>query len=54
MQTNTKMNYPQPTGMYNPQNEHDACGVGLIADINGTPSHEIVSDGVKVLDRLLH
>ena len=40
--------------MYNPQNEHDACGVGMVADINGASSHEIVLDGIKILDRLLH
>ena len=49
-----KTNYPQPQGLYNPQNEHDACGVGLIVDINANPAHKIVSDGIKVLDRLLH
>ena len=49
-----KTNYPQPQGLYNPQNEHDACGVGLIVDINAKPDHKIVLDGIKVLDRLLH
>ncbi|MBR6389608.1 MAG: glutamate synthase large subunit [Opitutales bacterium] len=49
-----KTNYPQAQGLYNPQNEHDACGVGLIADINANATHKIVLDGIKVLDRLLH
>ena len=54
MQIQSKTNYPSKRGLYNPQNEHDACGVGLIADINGVPTHEIVLDGIKVLERLLH
>lgn len=54
MQTNTKNNYPQAQGLYNPQNEHDACGVGLLADINGSATHKIVLDGIEVLNRLLH
>ncbi|MBR4597172.1 MAG: glutamate synthase subunit alpha, partial [Opitutales bacterium] len=49
-----KTNYPQPQGLYDPRNEHDACGVGLIVDINANSSHKIVLDGIKVLDRLLH
>ena len=49
-----KTNYPQQQGLYDPQNEHDACGVGMIVDINGKASHKIVLDGIKILDRLLH
>lgn len=49
-----QMYYPKEQGMYSPQNEHDACGVGLISDIKGRASHQIVLDGIKVLERLLH
>ena len=40
--------------MYNSINEHDACGVGLVADINAVRKHEIVENGIKVLERLMH
>ena len=30
-------------GLYRSEYEHDACGVGLVADLNGTPSHAIVA-----------
>ena len=49
-----QMYYPKEQGMYSPKNEHDACGVGLISDIKGRASHQIVLDGIKVLERLLH
>ena len=45
---------PEPFGLYRFENEHDACGVGLIADINDRPSHEIVEKGISILKRLKH
>ncbi len=41
-------------GLYNPRDEHDACGVGFVADINGEKSHGIVEQGITVLQNLLH
>tara|TARA_B110000116_G_scaffold204409_1_gene179499 strand:- start:36 stop:4559 length:4524 start_codon:yes stop_codon:yes gene_type:complete len=41
-------------GLYEPSTEHDACGVGLVADINGAKSHQIIEDGLKVLCNLHH
>ncbi|MDD7299351.1 glutamate synthase (NADH) large subunit [Fibrobacter intestinalis] len=41
-------------GLYNPQNEHDACGVGFVLNMNGNREHTIVEKGVKVLCNLLH
>ncbi len=41
-------------GLYHPRYEHDACGVGFVANIDGTKSHEIVERGIKVLENLLH
>lgn len=41
-------------GLYNPQNEHDACGVGFVLNMNGKREHGIVEKGVKVLENLLH
>ena len=45
---------PKAEGLYNPQNEHDACGVGFIANIKGKKSHAIVAQGLKILDNLSH
>ena len=40
--------------MYRREFEHDACGVGLIADLDNIPSHRIVANGLTVLKRLMH
>ncbi|KOR31868.1 hypothetical protein TI05_10850, partial [Achromatium sp. WMS3] len=45
---------PDKQGLYDPANEHDACGVGFIADIKNRKSHKIIQDGLKLLDRLTH
>ena len=45
---------PAANGLYDPRNEHDACGVGLIANINNLKSHRIVSDGLSILKNLEH
>ncbi len=45
---------PPRQGLYDPANEHDACGVGFIADIKGRKRHDIVCDGLVILDRLTH
>ncbi len=45
---------PPKTGLYDPRNEHDACGVGFIADIKGRKSHAIVEQGLAILNRLTH
>ncbi|OQX29326.1 MAG: glutamate synthase large subunit [Spirochaeta sp. LUC14_002_19_P3] len=44
----------QAHGLYNPDQEHDACGVGFIARINGEKSHDIVEKGVEILCNLEH
>ena len=41
-------------GLYNPANEHDACGVGFIAHIKGKKSHSIVEQGLLILKNLDH
>ncbi len=41
-------------GLYSASEEHDACGVGLVADLNNIASHQIVTDGLNVLKRLMH
>jgi glutamate synthase (NADPH/NADH) large chain len=46
--------HPGQAGLYDFANEHDACGVGFVANIDGRRSHKIVEDGIEVLRRLLH
>lgn len=46
--------YPDAIGLYDPKMEHDACGIGLIADINGVKSHDILEDALTLLKRLDH
>ena len=41
-------------GLYRSEYEHDACGVGLVADLGGKASHAIVEAGLTVLKRLMH
>ena len=41
-------------GLYNYQNEHDSCGAGFIASIKGEKTHQIVLDGLKILENLEH
>ncbi|MEG9861216.1 MAG: glutamate synthase large subunit [Parvularculales bacterium] len=45
---------PKRQGLYDPRHEHDACGVGFIAHIKNIASHEIVRDGLKILENLEH
>jgi len=40
--------------LYSIQNEHDACGVGLILNLYGEKSHEIVEKGLQVLENMVH
>ena len=44
----------QAQGLYDPSNEHDACGVGFIAHIKGQKSHSIVEQGLLILKNLDH
>ncbi len=41
-------------GLYDPQFEHDACGVGFVAHIKGVKSHEIIQQGLQVLLNMTH
>ncbi len=45
---------PVRQGLYDPRNEHDACGVGFVADIKGRKSHGIIREGLDILERLTH
>ncbi|MCB9577525.1 MAG: glutamate synthase large subunit [Polyangiaceae bacterium] len=48
------MPLPDKSGLYDPKLEHDACGVGFVANIRGERSHAIVKQGVDVLLNLVH
>ena len=50
----TGLPLPEKQGLYDPQFEHSACGVGLVANIDGTRSHEIIRQGLEVLINLGH
>ena len=45
---------PPAQGLYDPANEHDACGVGFVVDIKGRKSHTIVAQGITILKNLQH
>src|SRR4051812_22472419 len=45
---------PGAVGLYDPRDEHDACGVGFIVDIKGRRSHAVVQKGLQILINLLH
>ena len=45
---------PRPQGLYDPANEHDACGVAFVADARGARTHGIVPDGLTALHNLDH
>ena len=41
-------------GLYSPAFEHDACGIGTVVDIQGRPSHQVVDDALKIVEKLEH
>jgi glutamate synthase (NADPH) large chain len=45
---------PDQQGLYDPRNEHDACGVAFVATLTGVPSHDIVDQGLTALRNLDH
>ncbi|WP_296678417.1 glutamate synthase large subunit [Novosphingobium sp.] len=48
------MGFPAPQGLYDPTNEHDACGVGFVAHIKGAQTHGIVTQALEILKNLDH
>jgi glutamate synthase (NADPH) large chain len=46
--------FPQAQGLYNPANEHDACGVAMVATLNKVATHEIVAQALTALRNLEH
>ena len=47
-------NEQQQQGLYEKAFEHDACGVGLVANLDNVATREVVVDGLTVLKRLMH
>src|ERR1700744_4639371 len=45
---------PDPQGLYDPRNEHDACGMGMVASIRGEKNNEIIRKSLHVLINLIH
>ena len=45
---------PGAQGLYHPRHEHDACGIGFVARINGQKSHDIIMKGIEILINLTH
>ncbi|HYM09849.1 MAG TPA: glutamate synthase central domain-containing protein, partial [Bryobacterales bacterium] len=45
---------PEKQGLYDPQFEHDACGIGFVVNVNGRKSHDIIEKGIQVLVNLAH
>jgi len=50
----TDFGLPRKQGLYDPDLEHDACGIGFVADMKNGASHEIVEQGTAILCRLTH
>ncbi|HKI61990.1 MAG TPA: glutamate synthase large subunit [Mariprofundaceae bacterium] len=50
----SQLRLPLKQGLYDPRNEHDACGVGFVAHIKNQKSHDIVEKGLEILQRLTH
>lgn len=50
----TKRGYPLPQGLYDPEQEREACGIGMIANINGRKTHGIVQHAITILCNMEH
>ena len=51
---NVRLGPPHKQGLYDPQFEHDACGVGFVVDIKGRKSHRVLQQAIEVLRNLDH
>ena len=49
-----RLGRPAKQGLYDPWFEHDACGVGFVADLKGRATHELLRQGIQVLENLDH
>lgn len=46
--------FPQKQGLYDPEFEHDNCGIGFLAQMKGRKSHKLVEDALLMLENLEH
>jgi len=46
--------FPEAQGLYDPNNEHDSCGIGFVTQIKGKKSHDIIKKGLEVLVNMTH
>ena len=53
-QAQNPISAPLKQGLYDPQFEHDACGLGFVVNMKGRKSHQMVSDALKILVNLDH
>lgn len=49
-----RIGYPKAQGLYDPAQEHDACGIGFVVHIKGQASHDVVSKSLTVLTNMSH
>src|SRR5438552_7641281 len=54
LEERSRMASERNRGLYDPRNEHDACGVGFVANIKGRKSHDIIRRGLQILLNLDH
>jgi glutamate synthase (NADPH/NADH) large chain len=56
METGSSRPYglPERQGLYDPENEHDSCGVAFVANVSGKKSHDVVQKALTVLENLSH
>src|SRR5215467_94613 len=52
--TSAWLSPPPAQGLYDPKREHDACGVGFVADLRARPSRKIIEHGLQILENLTH
>jgi glutamate synthase (ferredoxin) len=50
----TASHHPTARGLYDPRFEHDACGIGFVARLNGSPSHDVLSMALTALGNMEH
>ncbi|MCD8209149.1 MAG: hypothetical protein LUD72_14515, partial [Bacteroidales bacterium] len=44
----------QNKGLYRPDYEHDACGIGMVVNIHGNKSHDLINNALQVLENMAH
>ncbi len=45
---------PKKQGLYDPQYEHDNCGMGFIVNLDGAKTHDVIKKGIEILVNLTH